>query len=124
MCSPTCNPKLLQARLEPRRQVDRMKGLVIAVTNTFRGWIFSGALFVAACTVVAVVFAGSGGAAVPPTGNNCQLSGKISGRGATFATVAWRTFADGFRDDVCGKVNDTPGGDDMVIYNFDATTGS
>src|SRR5262249_1024532 len=74
-----------------------------------------------ACAGLAVVFASTGGATVPPTGVNCAVDGKISGRGATFAQKAQDAWAAGFRDDVCGKVTDTVG-DNMVVYN-NPTTG-
>jgi ABC-type phosphate transport system substrate-binding protein len=67
--------------------------------------------------VLAIVFATSGGATVPPNGVNCQMDGKISGRGATFQTRAQQAFIAGFTADVCGKVTDTASGDNMVQYN-------
>src|SRR5262249_6470344 len=81
------------------------------------------ALVVGGILLASVALIGAGSASVPQSGVNCALDGKISGRGATFQTRAQTAFANGFRDDVCGKVTD-PNGDNMVIYNYDATTGS
>lgn len=79
------------------------------------GWA-AAPLGLVGAVVAAVVFATAGGAAVPPAGVNCSADGKISGRGATFATRAWVAFSAGFQDDVCGSVPDAQG-NTMVLYN-------
>jgi ABC-type phosphate transport system substrate-binding protein len=58
--------------------------------------------------VLAVVFVVVGGAAVPPSGVNCQADGKISGRGGTIQERAQGAFSAGFNADACGNVPDSP----------------
>lgn len=66
------------------------------------------------------VLAGPASAAAPAVGTTCSNTSKIDGRGATFATAAWGTFAAAFRDEVCGPVTSAPAdaaADAMVTYN-------
>ena len=74
---------------------------------------------------LAVTLVSTVGATAPTLGTNCQTDGKISGRGATFANKAQAAFIAGFTSDVCGKVTTLDAsGDNMVLYNYDTTTGS
>ena len=81
------------------------------------------ALVASMAVLASLVIAGPSLAAAPPVGTACQASdGKISGRGATFQTVAQQTFIAGYKEDVCGPVpsqgaND-PAPNDMVTYNY------
>jgi ABC-type phosphate transport system substrate-binding protein len=74
-------------------------------------------LVLAAVALFAIVFAGTTGASVPTAGVNCQVDGKIAGRGATFQTRAQQAFLAGFTADDCGAVPDAFSGNDMVSYN-------
>src|SRR5262245_25540906 len=75
------------------------------------------------CVLAALLLTSAGGATTPTAGINCTPSGKISGRGATFAWFAQWNWMRAYRDDVCGPVPDTLGpggastGDTMVLYN-------
>ena len=62
-------------------------------------------------------------AAAPIAGTACQAAdGKISGRGASFQTVAQQTLVAGYAADVCGPVAPQyagdPAGSNMVVYNY------
>ena len=71
------------------------------------------------------LFPGVGSAVAPATGVACQADGKISGRGATFATTAWTTLANGYQSDICGPVPGGLAGNNMAVYNYTgAGTGS
>jgi ABC-type phosphate transport system substrate-binding protein len=102
------------------------QGAIQAVKAT-RFWSAVGVLGTAGALSLSL-FAGTAGAAAPAAGVACAQDGKVNGRGATFALTAWNTFADGYRDDVCGAVTNTPAdaaGNRMVIYNtYTTLTGS
>jgi ABC-type phosphate transport system substrate-binding protein len=83
---------------------------------------FGGVLLVAAATsVLALVFAGSGTAGVPP-GNGCRADGQIAGAGATLQTRAQVAFIQGYTNDICGFLSGGPAftnspANSMVLYN-------
>ncbi|HKD93341.1 MAG TPA: hypothetical protein VKB43_01365, partial [Gaiellaceae bacterium] len=62
---------------------------------------------IAAASVLALVFAGSGAAGVPG-GQACNLDGQIDGQGATLQVAAQQIWIQGYTSDICGTVG--PGG--------------
>jgi hypothetical protein len=54
---------------------------------------------------------------------NCDVDGKIDGRGSLLEDFFQAALVAGYRDDVCGTVSDARG-DTMVAYNYDSLTGS
>jgi ABC-type phosphate transport system substrate-binding protein len=62
---------------------------------------------VAAASVLALVFAGSGAAGVP-AGQACNTDGQVNGGGATLQVAAQQIWIQGYTNDICGTVG--PGG--------------
>jgi ABC-type phosphate transport system substrate-binding protein len=77
------------------------------------------ALAVGAGLLGSLAFSSTSLAAPPAAGVNCQVDGKIDGRGATFQTRAQQlAFIPGYTTDVCGPVPDAAAGNNMVLYNY------
>jgi len=81
------------------------------------------ALAVGAGVLGSLALAGPSFADAPAAGVNCQVDGKILGRGATFQRNAEiLAFIPGYTQNVCGPVADANNATAMVLYN-DTITG-
>jgi len=81
------------------------------------------ALAVGAGVIGSLALAGPSFADAPLAGVNCQVDGKVLGRGATFQRNAEiQAFIPGYAQNVCGPVPDASNATAMVLYN-DTITG-